>query len=312
MNQSALDPASAHAGAIHHLFSTMLTVAAIVYIIVIGIFAVIVFKHRGDARDDAHSTALANNAVRFGLGGTGIILLALLLYDFSIARRLAASAPADAIAITVTGHRWWWEVTYEDTVPQRRVTLANEIHVPVGRAVRINLVSHDVIHSFWAPNLAGKKDLVPGHATHLWFRADTAGVYRGQCAEFCGVEHAKMAIMIVADPPAAFAQWLDHQRAPAVAATDSLASRGLAVFEGGNCSTCHAIRSTRAAGRVGPDLTHVASRLTLAAGLMPFTPGNLATWIANPQTLKPGVQMPVTRLSPDTLRALVAYLESLR
>jgi cytochrome c oxidase subunit 2 len=197
-------------------------------------------------------------------------------------------------------------------VPQQNVTTANEIHVPVGRPVVFEVTSRDVIHSFWAPNLNGKKDLIPGYQRSLWFKADTPGVYRGQCAEFCGHQHAKMAFFIVAEPPAQFAAWLDAQRKPAPQPTDSVAHRGLQVFLASPCVMCHAIQGTSAGATFGPNLTHLASRRTIAAGTLPNTRGNLAGWIVDPQRIKPGANMPPNGLHPQDLQALLTYLQGLK
>jgi cytochrome c oxidase subunit 2 len=213
----------------------------------------------------------------------------------------------------VVGHQWWWEVKYPDEGnPQNTVETANEIHVPVGRPVFIKMTSGDVIHSFWAPNLDGKKDLIPGHETRTWFRADTAGVYRGQCAEFCGHQHAKMSFFIVAEPRIQFEHWLESQKGEAAKPADSLTQTGERVFLSGTCAMCHAISGTGAGGHYGPDLTHLASRRTIAAGTLPNTTGNLAGWILDPQSIKPGAKMPPNQLEPAALQALLAYLESLK
>ena len=174
------------------------------------------------------------------------------------------------------------------------------------------LRSSDVIHSFWPPNLSPKRDLIPGNVNSLWFQADSAGVYRGQCAEFCGHQHAKMAFLMVAQPPAEFAAWLARQRDTALTPTDSLAKRGQEVFLASQCAMCHAISGTPAGSRIGPDLTHLASRRTIAAGTLPNTRGNLAGWIVNPQVIKPGVKMPPNQFESADLLALVTYLETLR
>jgi cytochrome c oxidase subunit 2 len=212
----------------------------------------------------------------------------------------------------VTGHQWWWEVQYRDSLAQHWVTTANEIHIPVGRPVVVELVSTDVIHSFWPPSLSGKRDLIPGRENSLWLQADSAGDFRGLCAEFCGHQHAKMGFLIVAEAPDSFARWLTLQRDTAATPTDTLALRGREVFLGGSCPMCHSIAGTPSGSRVGPDLTHLAGRRTLAAGTLPNTRANLAGWITDPQAFKPGAKMPATALSAPELRALLAYLETLR
>ena len=178
--------------------------------------------------------------------------------------------------------------------------------------MQLTLTSMDVIHSFWVPQLHGKIDLIPGTATTLWLRADQPGEYRGMCAEYCGVQHAKMQFLVVAEPPDQFQAWLDLQRQPAAVPTDPLAQRGLQVFLSSSCVTCHAIRGTSATGALGPELTHLASRRTLGAGILPNTRGTLAGWIADPQSIKPGVHMPPSDLTGEQLQALVVYLETLR
>ena len=216
------------------------------------------------------------------------------------------------LPIRVIGHQWWWEVVYPDTIPQDQIETANEIHIPVGEPVVIAFESQDVIHSFWVPNLNGKRDLIPGYKTSLWLQADRAGVYRGQCAEFCGHEHAKMALVVVAQPPAEFEAWRAKQRQSQLPPTDSVAKRGEQVFLARDCVMCHAIAGTPAGGRTGPDLTHVASRATLAAGTLPNTRGNLGGWIVDPQRIKPGVLMPPNQIAPQDLQALLTYLETLK
>jgi cytochrome c oxidase subunit 2 len=251
-------------------------------------------------------------AVASAAGATVATLVAVLFLSFGSGKRLTGTPPPDAIQIRVTGRQWFWDVEYRDSLPSRWATTANEIHVPVGRPVVFQLRSTDVIHSFWVPNLGVKRDMIPGQETSIWFQADTPGVYRGQCAEFCGYQHAKMSFLVVAEPPDRFAVWLDRQRDTARTPTDSLARRGQEVFLASTCVMCHAIQGTPAGSRVGPNLTHLASRRTIAAGTLPNTRGHLAGWIVDPQQIKPGVRMPPNALAPDDLQALLAYLESLR
>lgn len=312
--QSALSPAGPEAGSISHLFYFMLVVAAIVYILVIGALLLII-RRRRESADDPRSPereAIAERRIKLAVAVTVPIMFVLLAYDFAVGRGIGVMPTAPMLTVTVTGHRWWWQVDYEDPVAQNHVRTANEIHIPVGRAVLVKLVSHDVIHSFWVPNLAGKKDLIPGHHNELVIRADRPGIYRGQCAEFCGAQHANMAILVVAETPDQYDAWLARQRQPAPIPTDALAARGRSVLEGGSCAMCHSVASTRAAGGIGPDLTHLAGRRTIAAGTLPNTVGNLAGWITDPQTIKPGVDMPANALSSSDLRALLAYLRTLR
>jgi cytochrome c oxidase subunit 2 len=251
-------------------------------------------------------------AVGLATAATVAVLLTFLVVDAVASRAITATPGHDAIQIRVIGHQWWWEVQYRDALAQRWITTANEIHVPVGRPVVVELRSTDVIHSFWPPSLTAKRDLIPGHVNSLWLQADTVGEFRGMCAEFCGYQHAKMAFLVIAEPAASFARWLTQQRDTAASPRDSLSRRGREVFLASQCPMCHAIAGTPAGSRVGPDLTHVGSRRTIAAGTLPNTRGNLAGWVVNPQSIKPGAKMPPNALSPDDLQALLAYLETLR
>jgi cytochrome c oxidase subunit 2 len=241
-------------------------------------------------------------------------LLILIAASFFTDRAIARLPLKDAVHIEVTGHQWWWTARYLDGDDTHAIfSTANEIHVPVGRPVILKLQADDVIHSLWVPNLAGKKDLIPGRTALLEFRADKAGLYRGQCAEFCGLEHALMGLLVVAEPPDQFNTWVDAQRQPAPQPTQAKAQRGMQVFQSSSCAMCHSIEGAPFAGaQHAPDLTHVASRQTLAAITLKNTPENMAAWIRNPQTFKPGAAMPATPLSQDDLDAVVAYLEGLK
>ena len=210
----------------------------------------------------------------------------------------------DALRIEVIGHQWWWRVNYLGEAGTVDFETANEIRIPVGRPVELTLRSADVLHSFWVPNLAGKVDMVPGRANFLRLAARQPGTFRGQCAEYCGGPHALMALYVVAEESARFEQWREAQRKPARSADPLFAAR---------CAACHSIRGTPAAGRLGPDLTHVGSRLSIGAGVLPTGAQTLAHWIASSQHLKPGNLMPsIDDLSPEDLRKLAAYLEGLR
>jgi cytochrome c oxidase subunit 2 len=212
------------------------------------------------------------------------------------------------LTIEVTGHQWWWEARYLDGAAGDTFTTANELHIPTGEPVRIRLIGADVIHSFWLPGLGGKTDVIPGQTNLAWLQTDRPGVYLGQCAEYCGVQHAHMALRVVAQPPAAFANWQRAQLAPAAGGAQMA---GEALFTA-HCGACHTVRGSDAGGIVGPDLTHLMSRATIAAGTVPNTPGALSGWIANPQALKPGARMPATYLSGPQLSDTVAYLETLK
>lgn len=313
--QSVLDPAAPEAASIHTLFLVMLVISIVVYVIVVGVMLGIMGRRHAVTDAELRSPKREESATRWIKLAVAVIvpiLFAFLVYDLSIGRNLNKMPTEPMLTIDVTGHQWWWDVEYEDPIPQNRVHTANEIHIPVGRKVRVKLASHDVIHSFWVPNLTGKKDLIPGHDNELVIQADRPGTFRGPCAEYCGLEHAKMALFVVAEPKEKFAEWIDHQRTPSVPPSDSLAVAGQLVFETGPCATCHSIAGTRAAARVGPDLTHLQSRSTIAAGTLENTRGNLAGWIVDPQAIKPGAKMPTNQIEPKNLQALLAYLETLK
>jgi cytochrome c oxidase subunit 2 len=240
-----------------------------------------------------------------------VLLFALLLGDYATGRAIRRQGESGDLTIKVTGHQWWWEIHYQDPTPSRIVAAANEIHVPVGRTVELDLRSTDVIHSFWVPNLHGKTDLIPGHPTRTFHRVDRAGTYRGQCAEFCGFQHAFMRLVVVAEPEDDFNRWIEAQRRIPPEPADPRLKRGRAAFLGTTCAMCHTIQGTMARATVGPDLTHIASR-PLIGGVLPNTRGNLAGWVVDPQRIKPGVRMPMNPIRPDDLDPLLDYLESLK
>ena len=246
----------------------------------------------------------------FATVATVFLLLVMLVATYESAQPFADERE-DALTIQVTGKRWWWAVSYLDENGERLFETANEIHIPAGVPVRLRLLSADVIHSLWVPKLGGKVDLVPGRTNHLWIQANQPGVYRGQCAEFCGIQHAKMSLYVVADTAKDFADWKLAQQQPAKAPSDSLARRGRDVFANGACAKCHTIRGVSSVSRFGPDLTHLASRRSLAAGTLPNRRGHLGGWIADPQSVKPGNLMPAVPLAAEDFHALLHYLEAL-
>ncbi len=238
------------------------------------------------------------------------VLVALFVISdvFVIRTTQAPAASRTALTVHVVGHQWFWEVRY----PENGAVTANEIHIPVRTPVLVEATTDDVVHSFWVPELNRKIDMIPGRVNTVELEADRPGTYRGQCAEFCGLQHAHMALEVVAEPAARFRAWFSSQERPARAPRSGLERTGERVFLEGACSSCHTIRGTSAAGDTGPDLTHLASRSTLGALTLPNTPQALATWVTDSQHVKPGNQMPDIQVAPDQLRALVAYLESLR
>jgi cytochrome c oxidase subunit 2 len=312
--QHVLDPAGRQASLISDFWWFSLALSSVVFLLVVaGLLYAVFHRRRGVGPD--HDPEKQRQMTRWVVGATAATVLVLLVYliaDLSTSRRIGDLAIQPTMTIEITGHQWWWEVHYADPVANRRLTTANEIHIPVGRPVRLKLESRDVIHSFWVPNLHGKKDLIPGYVSTTWLQADEPGVYSGQCAEFCGLQHAHMGLLVIAQPPEQFAAWYERQLEPAAPPTDSLRLRGQEVFLSRSCNLCHTIRGTQANARVAPDLTHLASRRTLAARTLPNTRGHLAGWIVDPQSIKPGNRMPPNLLNSDELEALLAYLESLR
>jgi cytochrome c oxidase subunit 2 len=248
-----------------------------------------------------------------GLVVPTIVFVAFFAWMFLPMRALPMHRDAGPAEIRVDGQQWWFEAEYLAAEPGLRVVVPTEIHIPVGRPVDLDLKTRDVIHSFWIPKLQGKVDLVPGVTNHVQLRADRPGVYEGECAEFCGVQHAHMRLEVVAEPPAQYKAWLEKQRAPASSeASTPEVEHGRDVFEAAACPLCHTVRGTAANGRIGPDLTHVGSRRRIAGGMLENNTANLAAWIVDAQALKPGAQMPTLRqLDGADLRALVAYLQSL-
>jgi cytochrome c oxidase subunit 2 len=313
--QTALDPGGPQAGRLFSLTLFLVITASVVFVLVMTALALALLRarRRAEAEVGAAAEQRARRTVLAAVGVSLAILLVFLVTSFLTGRAYAITPLGGRpLQISVVGHQWWWEVQYQDSVSSRSLSTANEIHIPVGRTVVLKLTSQDVIHSFWVPNLAGKKDLVPGYSTTTWLRADHPGVYRGQCAEFCGMQHANMALLVVAEPPADFARWYDRQLADNLPPTDTLEKTGKNVFMGHACVLCHTIRGTDAGGRVGPELTHLATRMTLAAGTVPNNRGWLGGWVMDPQGIKPGAKMPPNDLRSDELQALLAYLQSLR
>jgi cytochrome c oxidase subunit 2 len=241
-----------------------------------------------------------------------VLLLLCAIWTFFVLGATSAPPGHPRITLEITGHQWWWQVRYLDDEPSRIVVTANEIHIPVGRPVQIRGTSTDVIHSFWVPNLSGKKDMIPGHGASLYLRADKPGTYFGQCAEFCGLQHAHMGVYVVAQSPKDFDAWWTHQLQPAAGPPGGLALQGQGVFQA-RCAICHTVRGLAGSqGIMGPDLTHLMSRSTIAAGTLPNNVGHLAGWISNAQSLKPGVDMPTENLDGPQLQALLAYLQTLK
>jgi cytochrome c oxidase subunit 2 len=301
----ALDPKSPQASHIADAWWAMLAASIVIFALVIGLLAY-ALAHRRSAvsMKDPAGFVLAG-----GLVLPVVVLAALTGLSVWVLNGTDTASSAGDVHIDVTAHDWWWDVSY----PDEGVRTANEIHVPVGHTVVLTGTSGDVIHSFWAPELNGKIDLIPGKTNMLKFRADEPMVVRGQCAEFCGIAHGKMAFYVVVESEADYRAWLTAQQAPAVSALDSRAAAGQQVFFNNSCAVCHGIKGTPADGGVGPDLTHLASRSTFGAGFFQINADNLSEWVRDPRDLKPGVNMPsFSNLSDDEVQDLVAYLLSLK
>ena len=252
------------------------------------------------------------NWIYIGTGTTIVILC--IVFAGTMKTLTAASHPplTPSLTLDVTGHQWWWEVTYSDASSNHLgFTTANEIHLPVGVPVRVRLHSVDVIHSFWLPQIAGKTDVIPGQVNQMWLQADKPGISRGMCAEYCGLQHATMALAVTAESPTAFNQWAQARRAESRPPTTNEAQVGQTLFIR-SCGACHAVAGTPALGRYAPDLTHFASRPTIGAGALDNTPQNLARWIRNAPGVKEGARMPAMPLDESELQAVVQYLEGLR
>jgi cytochrome c oxidase subunit 2 len=308
-NQSTLKPHSHASREVAHLWWGMLIGAAVVFAVVCMALMVALVKGRG--RDRPQRTDSRRVQAVVAVGGFAVPLAVLVtLFVLTLATLPAVSAPRPGttrLTVEVTGKQWFWAVRY----PGTRAVTANEIHIPAGERVRVVARSTDVIHSLWVPELNRKIDMIPGRTSSILLQADE-GVYRGQCAEFCGLQHANMAFLVVAEPPARFKAWLARQAGGAPSPATAAERRGAEIFGAAGCSGCHTIRGTDATGRVGPDLTHLASRQTLAAVTIPNSKGYLAGWILDPQHVKPGNKMPGLDLSGDQLQALLAYLEDLK
>jgi cytochrome c oxidase subunit II len=305
-SQSTLAPHSGPAHEIGTLWWVMFVGSVIVFGVVTTLLLIGVLRRRGDSRPVQTDTPLARRLVLFGGAIVPLVLLVALfaLVLHTIPATSAAEARKGRMTIRVIGHQWFWEIRY----PGTGVVTANELHIPVGMPVRLEVRTADVIHSFWLPALNRKIDMIPGQKNEILVRTDRPGTYRGQCAEFCGLEHALMAFFVFAEPRDRFQAWLSKQQQAASGGP----VRGRDVFISAGCGGCHTIRGTEATGTFAPDLTHVRSRSTLAAGTIANTPAELRRWIRDPQHIKPGNKMPALGLTDEDLTSVIAYLESLK
>jgi cytochrome c oxidase subunit 2 len=319
--QNAINPAGPQANNLSRLWWLMFTVCSIVFVIVM--IAVLLSLKNRTGESLAALPALIDppreeerrrwTVVLGATTLTVVILFVFLIASFSTGRSMSAElAHKNGLAIEVTGHQWWWEVRYQDVDASNIFVTANEIHIPVGVPVTFTLQATDVIHSFWVPNLAGKKDLIPGKINTIWLQADKPGVYRGQCAEYCGMQHARMALWVVAEPQEQFNAWRQNQTQASVPPATNSQKRGQQIFFASTCVMCHTINGTPAGSNIGPNLTHVGSRNMIAAATLSNTREHLAQWVQNSQSFKPGNKMPPINLSDTDLQSLVDYLQSLK
>ena len=254
-----------------------------------------------------------HRSLRSVLVGGGLVPIAVLMIvmgiRIGIENQFSDPAGSDPLTIEVIGHQWWWEIHYTD----QNFNTANEIHIPAGQPVTVHVTTADVIHSFWVPQLHGKIDMIPGQTNTITLEADQPGIYRGQCAEFCGAQHANMAFLVIAEKPDLFQAWLSSQEKSSVQPkVGSIEQQGQQAFLGSACTYCHTIRGTNASGKIGPDLTHISSRTTIGAGSLPNTAGNLAGWIINSQSIKPDNRMPPMDLTSAQLQAMLDYFATLK
>ena len=307
--QSALDPTGPNAAAIARLSWIMFIGGGLIFLAVMLLLLLALLGPQRPRRWLASRTMVIIGGIAFPI----VVLSVLLVYGLLLTRTIVAEPSEAPLKIHVVGEQFWWRVRYEPEGDRGELATANEIHIPIGRPVRFSLTTADVIHSFWAPNLGGKLDMIPGQVNAFVLQADRPGVYRGQCAEFCGGAHALMAFDVVAHEPQQFTAWLGQQLRPATEPIVAFEQRGKALFLSAGCGACHAVRGTAAAGVIGPDLTHVGSRRTIAAGTFPNNKGTLAGWIVSSQHLKPANKMPSFNVfTGEDLRAVAAYMEGLK
>lgn len=310
-NQSVIHPASEQAQGIANLWWVMFWVAAIVFITVIIIMVIGFFRGKLRGEHQLSVAASRNLVITAGMAIPLFTILFLVGGSLTLGRSLSAEPPADALKVRITGWMWWWEIEYLDDNMEVIATTANELHIPTDQAVHLLLESGDVIHSFWVPQLNGKTDMIPGRTNVSWFTANETGTFRGQCAEFCGTQHALMSFLVIAQTPTQFQSWLDNQTSPAKPPQSLSETNGQETFFSAQCHQCHTIRGTEAVGQNGPDLTHIASRLSIAAVTRENNRSHLGGWIANPQGIKPGAKMPQTQLNSTAFLELLDYLQGL-
>jgi cytochrome c oxidase subunit 2 len=306
---NALNPQSPQARAIYDLGIISTIVFVLIFVIVTGAIAYAIFRFRGREGEPEPKQFAGSERVEIIWTAIPFLIVVFLFVLTLRGMNRADPPPAPSPDLIVTGHQFWWEAQY----PASGAVTANEIHIPIGKPLSVRLDSKDVLHEFWVPELARKMTTVPGQLNHIWLQADKPGVYIGTCSEFCGTQHAWMRILVVAEEPSKFEEWQRAQLQPSRTPTSDAAAKGLALFQTSTCMNCHAIGGvTGADSRVAPDLTHVASRRQLGAGILENTPANMRRWLKNPQHIKPGSLMPDFNFTDQELDELREYLETLR
>jgi len=293
-----------------NLFWFILVIATAIFVLVMSffIYSIIRYRARPGAPEPVQRHGNSALEIAWTVIPTVVLLGVLATTLYTLLSAIQQPTGVKTISVTAIGHQWWWEFKYDG----QNITTADELHVPVNTVIHVNLVSDNVIHSFWIPDLAGKTDVIPGHDNAMWFKSDTPGAYRGECAEFCGTQHANMDFEVVVDPQSTYDAWIANQKLPAGKPTSALAVEGSALFASKQCIGCHVINGVNSGNLIGPNLTHFASRQLIAGGVLDNTNPNLATWLRNPQAVKNGVDMPNLNLSQSEIDALVAYLDTLK
>ena len=317
-NTSIFTPASTNARAISELTLVVFGVSAIVFLIVesVLIYSIVRFRQKKGSDPSLPRQVEGNQRLEFiWTAIPAVMLVVIFIFSLKTLRTISNPAgsvdgqePANTIHVRVVGHQWYWQVDF----PDQEVVTANELHIPINTPVKVELLSADVIHSFWVPQLGGKTDAIPGTTNIMHFQADTEGTYTGQCAEFCGAEHSMMRFLVIVESKEKFDAWLQNQQQPIQASLSSDAAQGQQLFLAGTCGACHTLNGTKAKGMAGPNLTHFASRQTFAGASLENNAENLRQWLTDPQALKPGNLMPNLKLKPADIELLIAFLQSLQ
>lgn len=307
--RSIFDPASSQTKKIIFLDYGFIIAASVVLLTVIGLTLFITIRYRSKKGDTEPKQKSGNRKLEIVMVGFPLIfVIGFFFWSLNTMSAILPDRGNHKPDVIITGHQWWWQATYPGTA----VNTANEIHLPVGKKILMQLEAADVIHDWWVPSLGGKMDMIPGMHNYLWVTIDKPGIYEGACSEFCGQQHAWMRIRVVAQTPADYERWIKDHALIATKPVDTLARLGATLFMNASCGSCHNIRGTSANGMQGPDLTHFGSRQTMLTGMMDNTPENINKWLTDPQNVKPGAHMPRFIFGPDSIRAITAYLKQLK